>query len=90
MRLWRALGWTPEEVQLVLDIFTPTDSIQGGLGMGAALNRDTLARIADLVYLKDWLSCRSRSRRADFRESARPGEPEGRAWTAVCSEAARS
>ena len=37
-----------EEVQLVLDIFTPTDLIEGGLGMGAALNRDTLARIADL------------------------------------------
>ena len=54
VRLWRALGWTPGS-QLVLDLFTPTTLIQGGLGMGAALSADTLARIADLVHLKDRL-----------------------------------
>lgn len=61
VRLQRALGWTPEEVQLVLDLFTPANlraaagNLAAQTALGQVLNPDTLARISDVVSLKDRL-----------------------------------
>ena len=62
VRLWRSLGWTPEEVQLALDIFTPADVLDDTSGidsahteLGEVLNEEVLGQIADLFHLKEQL-----------------------------------
>ncbi len=57
-RLVRALGWTPEEVQLAIDALksSPTVAPNAESGdVGAILDADMLSRIADLKRLADGL-----------------------------------
>ncbi len=85
VRLWRGLGWSPEELQLVLDVFTPADVLETGpdrdaahTALGEVLNDATLTRIADLAYLQDRLALSVAEVVALISDlPTRPTEPDG-------------